>query len=1064
MADKKQDTVYNSRNLSKFFALSSILLLITVIWAVIDDYDRPWKRFSRQNHAIQSAIGEAQLKVAQEKIKKSDQSKRLAELENELIEVKDSLGNGEEYFSNKVDVFEKKVSKTKKELQKIDPEAKNYSNLKNTYERQIEELVESKNNFNLLKSINQKIKSLEDEYYVHNTKFQNLKAANGAMLFSLEKKVEHGENPVELKKQYFADKKTVEGLKVKVDKAESNILQAKNMRSEILLKEKNLLAEKSKILDKINGLKKQIKQNKMSLGALVRNAPLVDFVAPTLKINQIILPHLKDDYFFNKVPRVDRCMTCHATVDQAGFEDYPQPFRTHPKLALMVGADSPHPASKVGCTVCHAGVPQSVDFIKTAHTPQNLAQEEEWKANYNYFRDHHIKTPMIPLPLTEGKCIQCHANNVELEGAETFNAGMRLIERNGCYNCHKFKGHFERLAEEKKSGPSLTKLSAKLDPEWVKKWLWKPKDFRPSTLMPQFWQTHNNSDPKSLERSKVEIESITHYLFEKSKGYEPLKLASQNLELQANATSGKNIFSEVGCLACHASADFPLKNMDSKRDLGWKNDLVPLPGPEMNQMGSKVSAEWLFSWLKNPKHYWEKTSMPSLKLSDQEALDLTAYLLSKKNVAFDQAAFPKVNEEVRNELVRGFLEKKLPPKEAELKLTSMDLNSKKQFLGEKFIGHYACYACHAIDGFEDFPNIGAELTEEGSKDVSKFSFENVHIPHTRVDWIYTKIRTPRIWDVGKVRSFDSKMRMPHFGFNDAQAKAVTAIVIGHEKSNVDKVAMYDGGARAEAVTEGRRVLNKLNCVGCHAVENKAGHLLRKYQDDPSKGPPNLNTQGLKVQSDWLHDYLLNPQEKMRPWLKVRMPQFNLTPETVEILTRYFAAYDRAPYPFEKKSNQPLSAEDMTAAYEVFDKLACLSCHGEEVRFENPEAAAPSFHNVKNRLRPEWVVKWLKDPNSIMPGTRMPQLWPPLDDEDPKSPHISVPGYFGDNADLQIEKVRDYLFQYDSRGDSYSPDFAKKAEMSLDPPVGEENSISNESENSSDETSSEATGIENEDWM
>ncbi len=41
---------------------------------------------------------------------------------------------------------------------------------------------------------------------------------------------------------------------------------------------------------------------------------------------------------------------------------------------------------------------------------------------------------------------------------------------------------------------------------------------------------------------------------------------------------------------------------------------------------------------------------------------------------------------------------------------------------------------------------------------------------------------------------------------------------------------------------------------------------------------------------------------------------------------------------------------------------------------------------------------------------MPQLWPPLDPENPKAGVVPVPGYFNDDGNLQIKKVRDYLYQ------------------------------------------------------
>ena len=85
----------------------------------------------------------------------------------------------------------------------------------------------------------------------------------------------------------------------------------------------------------------------------------------------------------------------------------------------------------------------------------------------------------------------------------------------------------------------------------------------------------------------------------------------------------------------------------------------------------------------------------------------------------------------------------------------------------------------------------------------------------------------------------------------------------------------------------------------------------------------------------------------------------------------------------------------------------MGCHAQNV---DPEGGAPYFANIKYRLRPDWVVTWLKDPGAIMPGTRMPQLWLPINPDDPKTEHQALPGFFGDKAQVQMEKVRDYIFQ------------------------------------------------------
>src|SRR5919108_451265 len=110
-----------------------------------------------------------------------------------------------------------------------------------------------------------------------------------------------------------------------------------------------------------------------------RNAPLLDFMAPTLKVQQIILPNIMDDVNFTKVPKMDRCQTCHLAIDKKGFEKYPQPYRTHPNFDVYLGGSAPHPIDRIGCTVCHEGMGQSVSFRDASHAPSNDKQKEEWE-------------------------------------------------------------------------------------------------------------------------------------------------------------------------------------------------------------------------------------------------------------------------------------------------------------------------------------------------------------------------------------------------------------------------------------------------------------------------------------------------------------------------------------------------------------------------------------------------------------------------------------------------------------------------------------------------------------
>jgi len=118
------------------------------------------------------------------------------------------------------------------------------------------------------------------------------------------------------------------------------------------------------------------------------NAPLLDFMAPTIKIQQYILPDIVDDVNFKTVPKMDRCTTCHLAIDKAGFEKYPQPFTTHPNLDVYLGSKSVHPIDKIGCTVCHEGMGQSVSFRDASHMPTGEKQKDEWEKKYHWEEPH----------------------------------------------------------------------------------------------------------------------------------------------------------------------------------------------------------------------------------------------------------------------------------------------------------------------------------------------------------------------------------------------------------------------------------------------------------------------------------------------------------------------------------------------------------------------------------------------------------------------------------------------------------------------------------------------------
>ncbi len=83
-----------------------------------------------------------------------------------------------------------------------------------------------------------------------------------------------------------------------------------------------------------------------------------------------------------------------------------------------------------------------------------------------------------------------------------------------------------------------------------------------------------------------------------------------------------------------------------------------LHGPNLVNTGSKVSRGWVYAWLKNPKQYYPDTNMPNLRLTDEEAADLTAYLTDtpNHNPQYENVQLPAVDGKVRDELALSYLQ------------------------------------------------------------------------------------------------------------------------------------------------------------------------------------------------------------------------------------------------------------------------------------------------------------------------------------------------------------------------------------------------------------------------
>jgi mono/diheme cytochrome c family protein len=298
--------------------------------------------------------------------------------------------------------------------------------------------------------------------------------------------------------------------------------------------------------------------------------------------------------------------------------------------------------------------------------------------------------------------------------------------------------------------------------------------------------------------------------------------------------------------------------------------------------------------------------------------------------------------------------------------------------------------------------IGVELTTFGAKTLEELFFGNrTDIPHTWDDWTYNKLKDPRIYATPRVEQV-----MPQFDLSDDDIKALRILLAGFRGHKAPERYEADQSPKAAQVVAGRRLIHEYNCIGCHEVETRGG-FIRKYYENPALAPPALNGEGEKVQSQWLFGFLKQPVE-LRPWLQVRMPTFGLTNEETNSIVAYFNGLSRVDIPYAHFDERQVPKEHIDAARLLFSKdyFDCLSCHQQgEKKPEGPsDGWAPDLTLARNRLQPDWIIKWLQDPQKVQPGTKMPSFFP-------GGPENILEG----KDDRQIEALRDYILSLGRNG-------------------------------------------------
>ena len=116
--------------------------------------------------------------------------------------------------------------------------------------------------------------------------------------------------------------------------------------------------------------------------------------------------------------------------------------------------------------------------------------------------------------------------------------------------------------------------------------------------------------------------------------------------------------------------------------------------------------------------------------------------------------------------------------------------------GLALVRNYGCAGCHEIAGLEEEQRIGTELTKEGSKPIERLDFALLGHDAEKEDW-YThkgffehKLKDPAVYDQGKEKAKQDRLKMPNFNLSKPEIDAVTTFLEGSVDASVPSRYFY----------------------------------------------------------------------------------------------------------------------------------------------------------------------------------------------------------------------------------------------------------------------------------
>lgn len=179
---------------------------------------------------------------------------------------------------------------------------------------------------------------------------------------------------------------------------------------------------------------------------------------------------------------------------------------------------------------------------------------------------------------------------------------------------------------------------------------------------------------------------------------------------------------------------------------------------------------------------------------------------------------------------------------------------------------------------------------------------------------------------------------------------------------------------SEAGGEGEKVFQSKKCGDCHAISGP--NKIASIADWSNRKGPDLWFAGSKFKKEWLENWLKSP-EPIRgvKWNSLDAADLNKHPGLSKQEADEVAGYLMDLKDNDVKANTASKKVKKVKSKKLFEKKqACYTCHKVKVKSRTlGGVSGPTFVGVKNRLNPDWIVAFLKNPERYEPKGRMPNF-------------------------------------------------------------------------------------------